>query len=208
MGYSSLARVQSGWTGTIVLTDSANVITITITPYTRESVASLIARLVHERTVRGLTLAVSVDSLGVITLDAGAWDTFDIVFTGNVATRTGFTGTYTGLTTFVADDPIENAIVYDNGMRLESPLVATSRAGVVSDGTGAGSPNRISGSSTLTIWPSSMTTPDFGHDFDLWHDGRIQGRFAVRGAPVRRPLSRTLRSATTTRLDLDVEEVT
>lgn len=207
MGVSSLARVMSGWTGTITLTDSANSVEITITPYTRESVASLIARLVYERAVRGLTLTVSVSATGIITIDAGNWDPFDIVFTGNVATRTGYTGTYTAATTFVAAVAFEGMLFASSyGMRLADPLIATGRGGAVADGSGGSAGPSVSGTSSLVVWSASMTVPALGYDFDLWHDGRLQGRFCVKGV-VRRPLSRTVRSADTIKLDLDVEEV-
>ena len=200
MGYGSLSRVLTGWTGSIVVTYLG--VTITVTPE-RESVASLIARLVEAVAPYGLTLTVSVSSASVITLTGSA--AFDLTLSGNSATRTGFTGSYTSATTYTAAAGYANAWTPANGMRLGGVLFASTKTSATGDGGLAGSPARISGTARLVAWDSQLAIADFGYEYDVWHDGRLFGRFIARD--VRRvPLGR-LRNTTTVSVEIDALEV-
>lgn len=203
MGYGSLAPVYTGWTGTLVYSDGTY--TVTITPHTRESVASIVARLVRDVLVTaGVRLTVSVSSGGVITIAAGS--VFALTVTLVTATRSGFTGTYTGAVTYTAAGAFSNGWVPANGLRLADPMLATSRGGVVGDGSAGGSPMRTSATSTLIAWNSAIALPDLTGEQDYWHDGRVFGRLLVTG--VRRvPLS-SIRTVGSVRVELDVIEVT
>lgn len=203
MGVSSLARVMSGWTGGLEIDDGTTA--YTITPYTRDSVASFIVRVMHELLVRsGITSTTEVDALGQLTMALSA--TVDYEASGLTGDRTGI-GSGTGATTIPGIGAFDGVLFSSSyGIRLADPLIATGRGGAVADGSGGSAGPRVSGTSSLVVWSASMTVPALGYDFDLWHDGRLQGRFCVKGV-VRRPLSRTVRSADTIELDLDVEEV-
>lgn len=203
MGYSSFARVLTGWTGSLVYSDGTY--TVIITPFTRESAASLIARLVHGVLVAsGQTLAVSVSSAGIITLTSGL--AFDLTLTLLTATRTGFTGTYTGALTYTAATGFASSWVPSKGMRLADPLLATSGRGVTGDGSAGVAPVRTGATSQVIAWDAGIALPELAnYEHDLWHDGRVFGRLLVTG--VRRvPLS-AIRSVDTVRVELDVQEV-
>lgn len=202
MGYGALARVLTGWTGTIAYDDGTSV---AVTPYTRESAASLIARLAHAVLVAtGVTLTISVSSSGVITLTGTA--TFDLTVTSNTATRTGLTGSYTGATTYTAAGAYTGAYVPAYGLRLNGMMLATSRTSLVGDGTGGVSPIQEAAGGRLVVWDDEIGYPTLGDEHDVWHDGRLFGRVAIEGARLT-PLSRYIRSTTTTQLELDVREV-
>lgn len=203
MGYSSLARVLTGWTGTIVWADVSSG---TFTPFTRESVASVMARLVYEMTVSGQTgVTIEVTAAGLVTIGGAAPD---FTFTGNIATRTGFTaggGIYSGGGPYVAASSFSGAYVPAYGLRLADPLLATSRGAHVGSGAAGVSPVMVSGASRLMLWHSAITVPDMSYEYDVWHDGRVFGRVLAKSF-VRVPMS-TLRTVSTTRIDLDVMEV-
>ena len=130
----------------------------------------------------------------------------DLVFTGNVAARTGFTGSYTGGGPHVAAGAFSNGWVPANGLRLTDPMLATSRGGVVGDGSAGGSPMRMSATSTMLAWDDGIALPDLTGEQDYWHDGRLFGRVLVTG--VRRVPMSTIRTVGTVRVEIDVTEVT
>lgn len=199
MGYSAFARVLTGWTGSIVVDG------VTVTPRTRESVCSLFARVVRDvaiATSRFLTLDIS--STGVVSLSSSS--SFDMSATFNTATRTGFTGTYTGATSYTAAGAYSTAWVPANGLIVEGALLATTRGSAVGDGSGAQAPRRVSTQTQIVVWDSQLTLPAFAdHDWDVWHGGRWFGRFVVRGV-TREPMG-PQRMTTNVRVVLAVTEV-
>ena len=199
MGYSAFARVLTGWTGSIVVDG------VTVTPRTRESVCSLFARVVRDvaiATSRFLTLDIS--STGVVSLSSSS--SFDMSATFNTATRTGFTGTYTGATSYTAAGAYSTAWVPANGLIVEGALLATTRGSAVGDGSGAQAPRRVSTQTQIVAWDSQLTLPAFAdHDWDVWHGGRWFGRFVVRGV-TREPMG-PQRMTTNVRVVLAVTEV-
>lgn len=200
MGYSALARVMTGWTGTIVCDG------ITVTPGTRESVCSLLIRMVRDVLVySGRTLTLSISDTGVITVASDS--SFDFTPSSGVATATGFTaGPYSGASSYTAASAYDTAYVPARGLRLEGPFVATTRGSVVADGSGAASPRRVSRSSPLVMWDSQLQLPSFeGFDWDVWHGNRWFGRFVVER--VQRTAMGSLRTVNNVRFDLDVREV-
>lgn len=205
MGYSSFSRVLTGWTGSIAWTGDAS--TGTLTPHTRESAASIIARLIHDMLVGGDGgIGVGVSAAGIISLTPDTGNVPDLVFTGNVATRTGFTGSYTGGGPHVAATGFASSWVPSKGMRLADPLLATSGRGVTGDGSAGVAPVRTGATSQVIAWDAGIALPELAnYEHDLWHDGRVFGRLLVTG--VRRvPLS-AIRSVDTVRVELDVQEV-
>ena len=205
MGYGSLARVLTAWTGTIAWSGGDGP-GGELTPRSRESVASLVARLVSEMVVSGESgslITVSVSAAGVVTIAGSA---ADLAFTGTCATRTAFTGgPYVGGSDFTAAGSFSGAYVPAYGLRLASPLLATGRGSSVGDGSAGTSPIQESAGSRLVCWDSAISVFDLSHEWDVWYDGRVFGRFYTRNMR-RVPLS-TIRSVTTTRIEIDAIEV-
>lgn len=205
MGVSSLAEVLSVWTGYLSVTQTSSGTVVDIYPYTRDSVASFMVRVAHELFVQlGITSTIEVDALGIITMrlsDTVDYEAFGLV--GDFLQISDATGT----TTIQGVGAFSGAFISEYGMRLDGPLVAWTRGQPNMYGAAATSGVRRSGRSTLIIYDDTIIVPAFGaSDWDLWHDGRIQGRFRV-DETRRVPLSRSLRTNTTTCLRCDVEEV-
>jgi hypothetical protein len=177
MGYGALARVISGWTGTIAAHG------VTVTPRPRESVASLIARLVAGvATATSERLTVSVSSSGVLTLSSTS--TFTLTATNNTATRTGFSGTYTGATSYTAASAYSSRYVPTLGLRADNGAWVSNTGGPVADGSLGVSGILAPGRCEVTMWTSfadawaseQTVRPDV---YDVWHDGRIFARLCV-----------------------------
>ena len=203
MGSGAFARVLTGWTGTAVIVGNG---TATVTPQTRESVASFIARLIAEAAQTGRSLSAEVSSSGVITLTGSA--AFSLTLTGTVESRTKLDGgPYSSVTSVVGTGAYANAWVPAKGIRLIDPLLATTKGTWTGDDGYGTAPWRVSATSRIEALDSGLTLPDLDtYENDYWHDGRVFGRVIATG--VRRvPLSGSLRSTTTTRFEFDVSEV-
>lgn len=176
MGFASLAEVLSGWTGTIAVTYGG--ITTTITPYVRESVASLWARTIAQVYAdSGLTMTISTSgSDTTITTSASC----TITLTGNTATRTDYdSGPYTN-TSFPSDgNGYLGRYVPTRGLRLDGPAWSVELGRSTSTGSAGFAGPMIGGTATLTMWSSFADTwanEDLEGVYDVWHDGRIFGR--------------------------------
>lgn len=193
MGVASLAKALASWTGSLSVTYGAK--TVTVTPRTRESVASLVARLVSDVAgATGLALVVSVSATGVITISSDS--TFVLSPTLLCATRTGFTGgPYSGGLTYTAAAPFTGVTVPSKGLRLDEPTSRTRSGSVVGSGASAvgGMPDPVS--STLRLFGtlseaqallttiSALASTERVHD--LWYEGRLAARLRLDGASVR-----------------------
>lgn len=202
-GYGALAGVMTGWTGTLEYDDGST--TVTVSALRRESVASLVARLVHEVYAQtGELLLVSVSLTGVITISGAT--AFELAAGSNTAIRTGFTGVYTGAAAHTADDPYEQGWIADRGMRQDAPLWSTSgERGAVGDGSGATAPTRAPARARYVAWDSVTHLPDLTREYDYWHDGRLFGRFLVESARLV-PLGIT-RTPDNITVEIDIGEV-
>lgn len=177
MGYGALAGVLSGWTGTIAAHG------VTITPRPRESVASLIARLVAGvATATSDRLTVSVSSGGVLTISSTS--TFTLTVTSGTATRTGYTGTYTGATSYTAATAYSSRYVPTLGLRADNGAWVSSTGGPVADGSMGVGGILEPGRCEVTMWTSfadawaAEGVIRLGV-YDVWHDGRIFARLCV-----------------------------
>lgn len=181
MGYAVLSLVRSGWTGTAVLTYSG--ITTTITPRTRESVASIVVRLAAEVYVdSGLSLTIA--SLDDTSLSLTAASAFSLTLTGTIESRSGLiNGPYSAVTQ-ANGDPTDVDRAALTGVRAEAPtlLVPTGQP-TGSGGYGHAHAPQL-GRTRLRWW----TTADqvWGDEtasgvYDLWQDGRIFGRYRIDG---------------------------
>lgn len=200
MGVAALAQVMAGWTGSIVLAG------VTTTPLESESVASLMARAV----MRTLVFAERSISVEVVWTGIG-WglrlsysNTFAVSATGTVATRTGLTGTYNGLTAYtstVGASGYAGSLVPSKGLRVGDWLVGTEKARTAADGSGASVPllgrqrtqlrllDTIAGAFALE---EQVAEGYFDDSVDAWFDGRLLGRVSLVGDVMRRPLERRL----------------
>lgn len=181
MGYACTASVLSGWTGALTIGGYV------ITPRSRESVVSLIARAIEEVYVQSLAsagvalrLSWSVSSSGVLTVTGDA--AFDLSATSNTATRTGFTGTYTGASTYTAAAAFSGAYVPTSGLSLDLPSLYGTEGGAVADGTLAWAGPEQPARATLTLWTSyadAWPAELQSGEVDVWRDGHILGRVFV-----------------------------
>lgn len=180
-GYQCTGSVLTEWTGALTVGG------YTITPRSRESVVSLMGRVVEEvyvaslaATGTALRISWSVSSTGVLTITGDA--VFAVSATSNTATRTGFTGTYTGATTYTGTGAFTGAYVPTVGLMLDLPSLYTTEGGAVADGTlawsGPGNPARA----TLTLWTSyadAWPAELQSGEVDVWGKGRLLGRVFV-----------------------------
>ena len=202
MGFSALAEVLAGWSGTLTING------VTTTPRTRESVASLIARSVAEvYAATGLVVSWTCSATGVLTCSAAS--AFDLVGTGVLDNRTGFTGTYTGAVTYTAAAIYTGAYVPTLGLRLSGLGLGLDRGASVADGSSGYAGPLAGGKRELVVWSSYADTWDAEADVsgvhDVWHDGRVFGRVRV-DAWTRSPLSGSLRTGVM-RLTADAQAV-
>jgi len=174
VGSATLEIVTTGWTGTIALTYSG--VTVTVTPRTRESIASLFARLVHDvYTQAGLALSVTGGQLVVSAASA-----FDLVVSGTCETRSQFTtGGYTGASRYTAEDTSTGTYVPTLGLRLDGVTSQQDAGRSVSTGASGFAGPLTMGTTRLRMWSSFADTwanEDVSGVYDAWHDGRILGR--------------------------------
>ena len=169
--YGAFAAVLTGWTGEIIVGSRI------VTPRDSESVASMLTRLAEVCLFDGLTLTMSVDASGVITL-AGS-SVFTVTLSGLCATRTGFTSTYSGAATYTAAAAYSGFWVPTRGMRMAAPLLATTGGAQVASGDYGHAGRAGLGSTQFTAWTSYADTwarEDDTGTFDYWHDGRFIAR--------------------------------
>jgi hypothetical protein len=196
MGYGSLSRVLTGWTGSVLVVGPD----VEVTPYARDSVASLIARCTEVALAYGYVAEWSVGSNSKITLSSAS--TAEFALTGNTETRVGKSSFSAGDTATTA---YANAWTPANGLRVGGVMLATSKSGMTGDQGYGVPPHRVPGSTRIVVWDSQLQIADFSHEYDVWHDGRLFGRFVARD--VRRvPLGR-LRNTTTVSVEIDALEV-
>lgn len=180
-GYQCTGSVLTEWTGALTVGGYV------ITPRSRESVVSLMGRVVEEvyvaslaATGTALRISWSVSSTGVLTITGDA--VFVVSATNNTATRTGFTGTYTGATTYTAAGAFSGAYVPTVGLMLDLPSLYTTEGGAVADGTLAWSGPENPARATLTLWTSyadSWPAELQSGEVDVWGKGRLLGRVYV-----------------------------
>lgn len=180
-GYQCTGSVLTEWTGALTVGG------YTITPRSRESVVSLMGRVIEEvyvaslaATGTALRISWSVSSTGVLTITGDA--VFVVSATSNTATRTGFTGTYTGATTYTAAGAFTGAYVPTVGLMLDLPSLYTTDGGAVADGTLAWSGPENPARATLTLWTSyadAWPAELQSGEVDVWGKGRLLGRIFV-----------------------------
>ena len=205
--YAALVLVQSGWTGSVIATVGST--SVTVSPRTRESPASLMARL---RTAAAPALSTflgcSLSSAGVLTVESyQRTTTFSLTFSGNTGTRTGLTaGPYSGAAFYAAATAIPAIVLPSKGLRLDDFLVR-SKAGQATSGAASALPGCYDkGQSTIHLYgeleelqgQATDIASTFGSGeqvWDLWFASRLAARLRIDDISVR-PLTR-LRSGVT-----------
>jgi len=179
----ALAEVVSGWTGSVQTTVGPT--TVTVTPKTRDSVASVWERLMRASAgVFGGTWDGWPNGAGRLVITGPA--TFSLTSSGTTQTRLQTTGSYTGATEYTA------AAAYHSGtfptLGIQAELGVTERAGGGVSGSGdyatsggAKAPTgrvTISSSYANIVALESALRPAEVHD--VWMGGRVISRFWIR----------------------------
>lgn len=193
--YAAIGEVLSGWTGALTAGG------VTVTPRARESVVSLLCRLVQDvytqsPTTLGqaLRLSWSLSSTGVVTLTGDS--AFTLAATSNTATRTGLTSTYTGQSTYTAASAFAGVYVASSGVALDLPSLYDTEGSAVADGTLAWTGPEQPARATLSLWTTyaeSWSAELMRGEYDVWGKDRMLGRIFVERFS-RVPPSRLLRS--------------
>jgi hypothetical protein len=192
----ALGQVLSGWTGSLVIAGA-----YTVTPRQRESVVSFMARVIPEvyvaslaATGTALTLSLTISTAGVMTLSGSA--VFTLSATGTTQTRTVWTGTYTGASTYTAAGAFTGAYVPEEGLALDLAAPWQSQGSAAADGLLAWSgPEQVT-RATLSLWTGYADAWDaelLAGEWDVWAGSRMLGRVFVERFR-RVPVSRLLRS--------------
>ena len=140
---SALAKVVSGWTGTITVTVGAA--SASYTPKSRTSAFEVITELGDElvRVSGAVGLGAWVTSSGVIQMVGPS--VFSVAATGTTLGRLGMTGTLSGAAQYTFPSAYTGALLPDYGVRAKSRLIdvddgaatttgATGRAGALKSG--------------------------------------------------------------------------
>lgn len=184
MGRSALSPVLTGWTGALVVTSGGA--SITITPRTRESVASLWARAIHDAAVElGLTLTLTLSGTQFSVAGSAA---FDLTFSGQTAVYLDFGSTYSGATSYVSDD--YQLLDYGfkipgYGLRLDGTDLRVDEGRMASAGTYAAAGIMQGAQVPLRWWTDHagawLDEAAIVGVYDVWHDGRVFGRVRIDG---------------------------
>ena len=200
----ALSRLEAGWTGTIVLTNSATSATWTVTPEVRTSAAEIWQEVVFRLTwLLGSAAYGWADSSLVMHLSTGA--NFVLVASGTTQSRLKLTGTYSAVqavATASAPDNLLQGNATENGM----PPAAYGGQPSAGDGVLGARPRVASPTGSVglyhTTYMSSLlaleAAVDDGETYDIFINGRVVSRF--RGGEVVR--SRWGTKATQARLEL------
>lgn len=201
MGVAALAKVMTGWSGSIVLEHGGAL--VTVVPEQRGSVASVIAQVTQAMRAR-----LGIDLRAEVAWNFSGWSVrlasesaiWSLAATGTTATRTGFTGSYTGATTYagVPSYDFDRFLVPNLGVKVP-PSPATESGRVVGTGTAAASPLAGRGRTTLRLFEYvyvawflevHLATGTTDRTWDVWFEGRLLGRLLLDGTMRRAPLGR------------------
>ena len=204
-----LAKVVSGWTGSIVITGTAA--TRTVTPDGRTSAVEIWETLVRElaRAQGGSAYGWAGSGL-TLHLQSGA-GSFTLTASGTTQSRLQLTGTYSGVTTLATASAID--IVAPESTVAKAPPLKYLDQPPAGDGVLGVAPTQRSAPGSLTIADStaySLTNMvsveealDDGDTYDVFLNGRVYSRF--RAGAVRRV--RNGRKATFAMLNLKIDTV-
>lgn len=194
-----LALVDGGWTGTVALTVSA--VAATVTPYARESVASLMRRLASEAERRHgyrLTAWPLANGRLVVAIDDSS-ATFSLSASGTCETRLGFTSPSSAAGAFTTTSAHYGGVYPETGIRLESALDRTAIGRPYADGLGGTIGLRELGRGRLSIWADydtswALESTIAGNTYDVWGGERLFGRVRIPADLQRSPRSDRLRT--------------
>lgn len=204
----ALAPVVAGWTGALEING------LTIPVHDRDSIAGIFSRALSMLRVRDdvddaalRDWSVSVSSAGVLTI--ATTGTFDLVASGTLASRSGFSSTYTGASTYTAAAAYDGAVVPSAGIVPPQPALATDEGKPAADGGAGGGSIRKPAPGSMQVCGAfsevyALETSEILRGvFDLWVDGRLFGRWRA-DKIVRRKAGRRADQA---HLDVSLREV-
>ena len=180
---SGLAKVTSGWTGTLAIGNGS------VVAFGRESAISLILRGVASAARANPPAedwSVSVDSSGVLTVAYTGGGTFGIACSGTAEGRLNMTSSLSGAASYTFDGPHTGAVYFTRGLMLSSAGGRIARGvAITGDGSGGGIPTPAGTSATLTIhdtyaniWGYESTLSGV---YDCWVDGVRLPRIRIAG---------------------------
>lgn len=181
MELATFAEVLTGWTGSVAITVGAT--TTTVTPLTRESVASLFARLAHDVYVDS-GLALTVKPIANDQLQVSAASTFDMAYDGNCGTRCDYPyGPYAGQTVYLSDQTVVTGRIPAYGVSVEGDDLGASTGRVLASGAYAVQGVADPAHASLIVFTTFADAWDFESAvvglYDLWVDGRLIGRYHI-----------------------------
>lgn len=170
-----LSECLTGWTGTIVVD------TVTVTPRHRDSVASVMSRLVQRcETMVGGVWTVTASAAGVITI---AWDggTFALTSSGTAATRTAL-ASGTGASSYTGTGAHTGGVYPSRGLATTPGTPVTTRGRIVGDGSVAVAGTPSPGVARVTVYDTHAA---------MWAwESTLAGVYDVWGTGARGPLVR------------------
>ena len=179
-----LAKVLTGWTGSLTVTVGATA--VPIVPSEPTSAVELALRVDVVLGALGASpYGASVSAAGVITWRAVS--SFTLAATGVIRSRLNVAASTTG-TTVTGSGAHADGFYPARGMLVESPMVASSTTMSVSDGAGAINPLPMTSTVSLevhdtlaNIWAHEASF-NTDHMWDLWAGGVYRGRLRVEDA--------------------------
>ena len=181
-----LARVDSGWTGNIVITHVATSVAFTLTPSTRESVASVVERFLEGAKVAFSKAGAAAPTAHVndsLKLVVNAAAEFNLTGSGTTFSRVGFTGSKIDVLQAEGDTAYTGAVSH-TGIECSYSPARTTVGPPAADGV-LGVPG-INATQTgkLVMIDSTFSNSiviegevDDGATYDLWLAGRVIKRF-------------------------------
>lgn len=184
MTRAALAKVSTGWAGSIAVTFGG--VTTTVTPRTRESCISIAARLAADTYVdSGLSLVFA--ALASDQWQATGSAAFSMALAGGINTSLDFdSGPYSGASSYISDaNGITGLYTPLYGLRLDGTEVATDSGHAVSSGVSGDAGLVVGARTSLHIWTDYADAWDrevlLLGVYDVFHDGRVFGRVRIDG---------------------------
>tara|TARA_R100000655_G_scaffold24510_1_gene49608 strand:- start:7233 stop:7889 length:657 start_codon:yes stop_codon:yes gene_type:complete len=191
---TALAKVTSGWTGTLTVTDGAS--TAIVTPKDRTSAFEVMTTLGAEivRVFGVTTHNAWCTSSGIFQMTGPS--TFSVTGTGTTEARMGLSGALSGASEYTFPGAYTGAVIPGYGLRTKSPMVSVSDGSATSTGANASTGGAKSSGASLFAFDdfsgvfTISASLDQGETYDahIWRDDDRPPlvRLRVRSVSIRR----------------------
>lgn len=182
MGRSALAAVQTGWTGQVSVTFGGR--TATVVPRTRESCASLLARLIHDTLAQTeLPLAFVIGASSHVLSTTSAGDVFDFASSGTCATRLDLASASSVASVSGTATSLSGVWIPTYGVRLDGATLTSEPGRATSDGSAGYSIGARLGTVPLKVTTTHADAwtreASISGVYDVWCDGVVHARVRV-----------------------------